>query len=165
MPFISIPSTYSSRMASPVGEPAAHRHLVRHQVRDVDADPRQSAGLGNGSDHRHRAIGAHRQHTVDAQVCRRLKDCGDVREVDDTRNVGLLQAQRIPIAIDGRHAKPELLRPLDRASLVAPSADEEHRPFHGTRTLLRGSLLFMAVTVAAWGSKASESSSPAAQVS
>ena len=48
-----------------LGEPAAHRHLVRHQVRGLGADPGQPARLGDRRDHRHGAVGRDRQHAVE----------------------------------------------------------------------------------------------------
>ena len=49
----------------------------------------------------------------------------DVGEVDRLADVGHLQAGRIGVAVDGDDAEAELLRPQDRAALVAPGADEE----------------------------------------
>ena len=52
-------------------EHAPHRHLVRHQVRGLGADPRQAERLGDGGDDRDRAIGGHGQHAVDRVPPRR----------------------------------------------------------------------------------------------
>ena len=49
------------------------------------------------------------------------------REIDGLAHVGDLQAERVRIAVDCDDAEAELLRPQDRAALVAPGADEEDR--------------------------------------
>ena len=49
---------------------APHRDLVRHQVRGLDADPRQPARLGDRGDDRHGAVGADGQHAVELDAAR-----------------------------------------------------------------------------------------------
>ena len=56
-----------------LGERAPHRDLVRHQVRRLDADPRQPARLGDRGDDRHRAVGRDGQHAVELGACDRLE--------------------------------------------------------------------------------------------
>ena len=67
---------------------------------------------------------------------RRLQHGRDVGEVDDLRDVRLGEPRRVGIPVDGRDAKAELLRPENRAALVAACTDEENGP-HGRRILLR----------------------------
>ncbi len=50
-----------------LGEPAAHRHLVGHQVGRLDPDPRQAERLGDRRPDGHGAVGRDRQHAVDAE--------------------------------------------------------------------------------------------------
>ncbi len=108
-----------------VGEPRAHRDLVRHQVRRLDADPRQPARLGDRCHDRDRPVGTDGHHTVDVDPCRRLDHRRRVGEVDDLRDVRLGEAGRLRIAVDRDHAEAELLGLQDRPALVAPCADEE----------------------------------------
>ena len=109
-----------------LGEPAPHRDLVRHQVRRLDADPRQPASLRDRGDDRDGAVGADRQHAVELEPLRRLQHRCDVREVDDLRDVGLGEPRRLGVPVDGGDPQPELLRAQDRAPLMAPRADEEN---------------------------------------
>ena len=113
-----------------------HRDLVRHQVRRLGPDPRQAARLGDRRDDRHRAVGRYRQHAVDPQPRGRLQHRLDVGEVDDLRDVRLREPWRVGIPVDGRDSKAQLLRPENRAALVAACTDEENGP-HGRRILLR----------------------------
>ena len=46
------------------------------------------------------------------------------------------EAGRVRVAVDGRDAQPELLRPQDRAALVPAGADEEDGLRHGAMMLL-----------------------------
>ena len=81
-----------------------------------------------------------RPHTVSTPSIRkprgRLQHGPDVGEVDDLRDVRLRQPRRVRIPVDGRDAKAQLLRPENRAALVAACTDEENGP-HGRRILLR----------------------------
>ena len=65
------------------------------------------------------------EDAVDGVPSADLGDRGDVGEVDDLAHVGHLQAERVGVAVDRDDAEAELLRPQDRAALVAPGADEE----------------------------------------
>jgi hypothetical protein len=49
----------------------------------------------------------------------------DVREIDGLGDVGDLEPERVGIAVDGDDANALLTRLQDRATLVAPGADEE----------------------------------------
>ena len=120
-----------------LGEPRAHRDLVRHQVRGLRADPRQPARLGDRGDDRHRAVGADGQHAVELDARRRLQHGVDVREVDDLRDVRLREPERVRVPVDRRDAQSQLLRPQDRAALMAAGADEEDGPGHGAMLLGR----------------------------
>ena len=84
-----------------VGKPPAHRDLVRHQVRGLDADPGQAARLGDRGDDRDRTVGAHREHAVDLQPRGLLQHLLDVCEVDDLRDVRVLEARSVGVAVDG----------------------------------------------------------------
>ena len=109
-----------------VGERPPHRDLVRQAVRRLGADARQAERLRDRGDDRHSAIGRDREHAVDAVTACDLRDRRDVGEVHRLRDVRLAQAERVGIAVDGHDAEPELLRPQDRAALVAARADEQH---------------------------------------
>ena len=52
---------------------------------------------------------------------------GDVGEVDGLAGVGHGEAGRVRVAVDRDDAMAELLRTQDRATLMAPRADEEDR--------------------------------------
>ena len=109
-----------------LGEAPAHRHLVGHQVRRLDADPRQPERLRDRGDDRHRAVRRHCQHPVDSRLAPDGNHSLDVgREVDHVRLVGVREADRLRIAVDRDDAEPELLRAKDGAPLVAAGADEE----------------------------------------
>ena len=110
-----------------VGERAAHRDLVRHQVRRVGADPRQAERLRDGGDHRHGTVGRDRQDAVDGVTAADLGDRLDVGEVDRLATSADGQAERLGIAIDGDDPEAELSRPQDRTALVPARADEEDR--------------------------------------
>ena len=56
---------------------------------------------------------------------RDLRHRVDVREVDGLADVGDLQPERVRIAVHRDDAKALLARLQDRATLVAPGADEE----------------------------------------
>ena len=120
-----------------LGEPPPHRHLVRHQVRRLGADPRKPARLRDRRDDRHRPVGRHRQHAVELDVGDRRQHRLDIGEVDDEANVGLGEPERVPVPVHREHAQPELLRPQDRVSLVTARADEEDRS--SSRDLSRAS--------------------------
>ena len=66
----------------------------------------------------------------------RLQHGVDVREVDDLRDVGLLQPGRVRVPVDRRDPQSQLLRLQDRPALVAPGADEEDGS-HGAMLLGR----------------------------
>jgi hypothetical protein len=110
-----------------LGETAAHRHLVRHQMRRLAADARQPEALGDRRDRRHRAVGRHGEHAVDLQPADRFQHCVGIGVVDDSGDVCLGEPERIGIPVDGGDAQPELLRTLDRAPLVSARADEQDR--------------------------------------
>ena len=114
-----------------VGEPASHRDLVRHQVRHVGADRGQPEPLGDGRDHGHGPVGAHRQGAVDFVALSHFLHGLDVGEVHDLGDVGRLQPESVRVPVDADDAEAELPRPLDRAPLVTARADEEDRPRHG----------------------------------
>ena len=57
---------------------------------------------------------------------RRLQHRVDVGEVDHLGDVGLREARRVGVAVDGHDAQAELFRLQDRAALVAAGADEEN---------------------------------------
>ena len=108
-----------------VGEPRAHRDLVRHQVRRLDADPGQPARLGDRGDDRDGAVGADGQHAVELEPRRRLEHRGRVGEVDDLRDVRLCEAERV-----GLRSTAATRRPSSFARRIArrwwrPGADEE----------------------------------------
>ena len=108
-----------------LAEAAAHRDLVRHQVRRLGADPGQSERLGDGGDDGDGAVRGHGQDAVDGVAAADLGHGLDVAEVDHLRDIGDLQAARRGIAVDGDHAQAELLRAQDRPPLVAAGTDEE----------------------------------------
>ncbi len=124
-----------------LGERAAHDDLVSHPVRNSRADRRQPEALGHGCDDRNRAVGRDGQGSVDAVATRDLGDRIDVGEVDGLADVCSPQAECIGVAVDGDDADALLARLQDRATLVAPGADEEdgsspradasHRAGHG----------------------------------
>ncbi len=114
-----------------LGEPAAHRDLVRHQVRDAGADRGEPEPLGHGRDDGHGPVGADRERAVDLVALSHLLHRGDVGEVHDLGHVGRLEPERVRVPVDADDAEAELLRPLDRAPLVPARTDEEDRPRHG----------------------------------
>ena len=120
-----------------VREPPPHRHLVRHQVRRLDADPRQVERLGDRCDDRDGPVGRDRQHAVEPPSAHRPQNGLQVCEVDDLRDICLTQTEGIRIAVDGSHPQPELLRALDRPPLMATRADEEDGLLHERRCYLR----------------------------
>ena len=89
-----------------LGEPPAHRNLVRHQVRGLAADPREAEFLGHGGDHGDGAIGGNGEHAVDRVPPADLRHAGDVGEVDDLRDVGNCEPRcvRVPVHGDDAHA-------------------------------------------------------------
>ena len=109
-----------------LGEGAPHQRLVRHALGRRRADAGQPERLGDGGDHRHGAIGRDRQHAVDPVPLGGGDHALDVLEVDRLGDVGLLQPERVGVAVDADHAQAELARALDRAALVPSRADEEH---------------------------------------
>jgi hypothetical protein len=119
-----------------VGECAAHRDLVRHQVRSLRADPGEPERLGDGRDDGHGPVGRDGEDAVDGVATPDLGDRGDVGEVDRLARVSDLQAERVRVPVDRDDAQAELLRPQDRAALVAPGADEEDR-LHVARDRIR----------------------------
>jgi hypothetical protein len=87
-----------------LGEPAPHRHLVRHQVRGRRPDPGQPELLSDRGDHRHRPICRHGQHAIDPGSPRDGDHPLRVGEVDDVALVRMRQPDRLRVAIDGDHA-------------------------------------------------------------
>ena len=57
-----------------LGEPPPHRHLVRHRVRRLGADPGKPERLRDGRDDRHCAVGRHGQDAVDIVAPPDLRD-------------------------------------------------------------------------------------------
>jgi hypothetical protein len=55
-----------------------------------------------------------------------LDDGIDVGEVDHLRDIGLRQARRVGVPVDGDDPEAELPHSHDRTPLVAPGADEEN---------------------------------------
>ena len=106
-------------------------------MRGLGADPGQAERLGDGRHDGNSAVGRDGEHAVDGVAAADLGDRGDVREVDGLAGVGDLQARRIGVAVDRDGAEAELLRPQDRAALVAPGADEEDG-LHVARDRIRG---------------------------
>ena len=94
-------------------------------MRGLAADPRQPELLRHGRDHGDCAVGGDREHAVHPVAPRHVGDACNVGEVDRLGDVDLGEPGRVGIAVDADHTVPELLRPLDRAPLVAPGADEE----------------------------------------
>ena len=84
-----------------------------------------SQRLGHGRDDRDGPVGRDGEDAVDGVAAPDLGDRGDIREVDGLARVGDLQAEGVRIAVDCDDSEAELLRPQDRAALVAPGADEE----------------------------------------
>ncbi len=119
-----------------VREAPPHRDLVRHQMRGLCADARQSPRLGDLCHDGHRAVGADGEHTVELESRRRLQHCGDVGEVDDLRDVRFAQARCVRVAVDGRDAQALSLRLQDRPALVPAGADEEDGS-HASMMLVR----------------------------
>ena len=78
-----------------LGEAAAHRHLVRHQVRGLAADPGQAELLRDRRDDGHGAVGRDGQRPVDAVPPGDVDHRVDVDEVDHLRRVGLGQSGRL----------------------------------------------------------------------
>ena len=113
-----------------LGEGPPHQRLVRHALGGRRADARQPEGLGDRRDDRDGAIGRDRQHAVHPVTLRGGDHALEVAEVDRLRDVGLLQPERVGVAVDADDAQAELARALDRAALVPSRADEEHRA-HG----------------------------------
>ncbi len=108
-----------------VREGAAHHDLVPHPLRDRGSDRRQPQPLGHRSDDRHGAVGRDGQRAVDGVAPRDLGHRVDVGEVDSLADVGDLQPERVRIAVHRDDAKALPARLQDRATLVAPGADEE----------------------------------------
>ena len=120
-----------------VREPGAHRDLVRHQVRGLDADPRQPSRLGNRRDDGNGPVGADGHHAVEVDPRGGLDHRGCVGEVDDFCDVRLGEPGRLGVAIDCDHPQAELLGLEDRPALVAPCADEENGLHAGGMVLRR----------------------------
>ena len=121
-------------------EPAAHRDLVRHPVRDLRPDRRQPEALGDGRDDRDGPIGRHRQRTVNSVTARDLFDGRDVREVDHLRDVRHPEPRGVGVPVDGHDPETALLRLQDRASLMSAGADEQDRG-HGAMLRPRGAVV------------------------
>jgi hypothetical protein len=58
-------------------------------------------------------------------TARDLEHAVDVLEVDDLRDVGERETERVGIAVDGDDSEPEGPGALDRSPLVTTGADEE----------------------------------------
>ena len=100
-----------------VTESRAHRRLVGHRTRDVDADAGQRERFRDRSCRDHRAVARDRQHAVDAVHRGRGDDLRDVREVDVDGDVGDLEADRVWVAVDGDDPVPDPLRVADGGHL------------------------------------------------
>ena len=109
-----------------LGEAAAHRHLVRHQVRRLAADPGEAELVGDRGDDGHGPVGRDGQRPVHPLPPGDVDHGVDVDEVDHLRRVGLGQSGRLGVSVDRDDAQAELLRAEDRPPLVAPRADEEN---------------------------------------
>ena len=120
-----------------VGQPVAHRDLVRHRVRRLRADPGQAERLCDGGDDRHGAVGRERQHAVDRVAAPDLDHGVDVGEVDDLADVRVREPRRVRIPVDRDDAVAELLHAQEAAALVPAAADEEERG-HGRRCYSAG---------------------------
>ncbi len=102
------------------------------EVRGPGADPGQPERLGDGGDDGHGAVCRDREHAVDADAPRELDHLIGVREVDDLGDVGRRESRCLGVPVDCRDPQPPGARLLDRATLVAAGADEEHG-LHGRR--------------------------------
>ena len=105
---------------------------MREEVGRLGADPGQSELLGDGGDDGHGAVGRDREHAVDADAPRDLDHLVGVGEVDDLGDVGRRESRCVGVPVDCRDPQSPGARLLDRATLVAPGADEEHG-LHGRR--------------------------------
>jgi hypothetical protein len=108
-----------------LGQRPAHRDLVSEAMRRLRPDPRQAERLRDGGDDGHGAVRRHRQHAVDLVPARDLPHRGDVGEVDRLSSIGLAEPERLGVPVDRDRTQAELLRPQDRAALVAAGADEQ----------------------------------------
>ena len=134
-----------------VGEPPPHRDLVRHQVRRLDADPRQPARLGDRGDDRHGAVGADREHAVEAEpLPSPSSTAADVGEVDDLGDVGLREPERVGVAVDRGDAR-------SRSSFACRIARRWWRPAPTKRTVFTARCYWGAI--AALTSSSTESTS------
>ena len=115
-----------------LGEPPAHRDLVRHQVRGLPADPGQAEILGDGRHDRDGPVGRDGEDAVDAVAAPDRGYRRGVGEVDDLADVGDPEPRCVRVAVDGDDANAELARALDRATLVPACADEQDG-LHGPR--------------------------------
>ena len=100
-------------------------------------DAGQTELLGDRGDDRHRAIGRHREHAVDADATSDLDHLGDRSEVDDLRDVRGGEPRRVGIAIDRRDTEATCASLLDGTPLMAPCAYEENRRHAAMLTGLR----------------------------
>ena len=94
--------------------------------------PGNPSVLRDGGDDGHGAVGRDRERAVDADASGDLDHLVDVREVDDLGDVGRRESRCLGVPVDCRDPQPPGARLLDRATLVAPGADEEHG-LHGRR--------------------------------
>ena len=133
--FVKRPNRSKLRLRdTQLGELAAHRDLVRHQVGGLAPDPGQAEVFGNRGDDRNGAIGGDRENAVDRVTPSNLCDRRHVSEVDDLRDVGDSEPGSVRVAVDGDDAQFELARTFDRMLLVASRADEQHRFHRGDAT-------------------------------
>jgi hypothetical protein len=110
---------------------------VRHSVSRLHPDSGQTQGFGDRGDHRHRPVGGHGEHTVDALATPDLGHRRDLAEVEHLPNFGLAQPGSVWITVDGDRTKAQLAGAHNGASLVPARTDEENRPHQAAMVTLR----------------------------
>ena len=130
-------------------ERAPHRELVRHQLRGRAADTGQAEILGDGGHDRHGPIRRYREHAVDAVAAADLGDRGDVREVDDLRDVGRCETGRVLVPVDRDDAQAG-----PRACSIAR---RWWRPAPTKRTVFTGAIVIVRYETPPGGSSHGES--------
>src|SRR3954464_10377611 len=102
----------------------------------LGADPGEAQRPREGGDPRHGPVGRDGENTVDLVSPAHLRHAPQVGEIDHLGDIGLPEAKRLSVAVDGDHTQAELASAPDRPPLVPAGADEEDCAFHSRWAML-----------------------------
>jgi hypothetical protein len=95
-------------------EPPAHRSLVGHHLRHLDADPGQPESRRDRGGRRNRTIGRNRKNALHAETRPDLDHTIEVGEVDVLRDVTERKGDGVPVTLDSDDPMAHLLRIANR---------------------------------------------------